>query len=383
MVAISIHFTSFHYSHRFTFFMRLRAHSGDVSEKHCNSWKRHSLSPAQNNRRKKLSVQEKIGIKLQLRDVFVTCIWSTYRTRFKVQKWMRFLWECPVWYAVLEMLSRENFTRTTSKRWRQHPLQRSDAKQILIQSVSIAAEVKKPKESPLKREVQAVKSILQGATSSIGRSSSDHASTSSTDSKQTTRSDRKQQKKRNLLEVFKKPSSQAQSKDADKPSAKRSHHHVVDKFELECLDVLKVWISIFFIMNAKRSVHVFHFQHMKIPDNAKKELMCLIQMLDTIIKKKYSTHNIVEISESVQSSYGKFVDFISSVDSEFSNVSSELSEQIADFFEKVVMTRNHAWVCRVFGIGLHWIIHISILNSDSGLGSYSRLRLQTMKKKMQ
>lgn len=81
---------------------------------------------------------------------------------------------------------------------------------------------------------------------------------------------------------------------------------------------------------------------MKIPDSAKKELMCLIQMLDTIIKKKYLTHNIVEISESVQNSYGKFVDFISSVDSEFSNVSSELSEQIADFFEKVVMTRNHA-----------------------------------------
>lgn len=81
---------------------------------------------------------------------------------------------------------------------------------------------------------------------------------------------------------------------------------------------------------------------MKIPDSAKKELMCLIQMLDTIIKKKYLTHNIVEISESVQSSYGKFVDFISSVDSEFANVSSELSEQISDFFEKVVMTRNHA-----------------------------------------
>lgn len=60
-----------------------------------------------------------------LRDVFVTCIWSAYRTRFKVQKWMWFLWECPMWYVVLEMLSRENFTRATRKRWRQHPLQRS------------------------------------------------------------------------------------------------------------------------------------------------------------------------------------------------------------------------------------------------------------------
>lgn len=81
---------------------------------------------------------------------------------------------------------------------------------------------------------------------------------------------------------------------------------------------------------------------MKIPDGAKKELMCLIQMLDTVIKKKYMTHNIAEITENVQSSYGKFVDFISSVDSEFSSVSPESSEQIADFFEKVVMTRNHS-----------------------------------------
>lgn len=99
----------------------------------------------------------------------------------------------------------------------------------------------------------------------------------------------------------------------------------------------------FFSMNfAVEFTNLFPFQHMKIPDNAKKELMRLIQMLDTVIKKKYLTHNIMEISESVQSSYGKFLDFISSVNSEFSNVSPELSEQITDFFEKVVMTRNHA-----------------------------------------
>lgn len=99
--------------------------------------------------------------------------------------------------------------------------------------------MKKPKESPLKREVQAVKSILQGATSAVGRSS-DHASTSSGDGKQSSRGDRKHQKKRNILEVFKKHTSQTPSKDTDKSSTKRGHHHVVDKFELECLDVLKV-----------------------------------------------------------------------------------------------------------------------------------------------
>lgn len=117
--------------------------------------------------------------------------------------------------------------------------------------------MKKPKESPLKREVQAVKSILQGATSSIGRSS-DHASTSSTDSKQSSRSDRKQQKKRNLLEVFKKTSSQTPSKESDKASSKRSHHHVVDKFELEFLDVLKVVINYCFL-GANRTHKMFSF----------------------------------------------------------------------------------------------------------------------------
>lgn len=67
-------------------------------------------------------------------------------------------------------------------------------------------------------------------------------------------------------------------------------------------------------------------------------------MLETVIKKKYSNNNIVELSESVQSSYVKFAEFINSTDSQFANVSSELIEQIIDFFEKVVMTRNHKYV---------------------------------------
>lgn len=80
---------------------------------------------------------------------------------------------------------------------------------------------------------------------------------------------------------------------------------------------------------------------MKIPDNAKKELTYLIQMLENVIKKKYLNSNIDELSESVQNSYVKFADFINSSDSQFANVSPELIEQIIDFFEKVVMTRNH------------------------------------------
>lgn len=118
---------------------------------------------------------------------------------------------------------------------------------------------------------------------------------------------------------------------------------------------------------------------MKIPDNAKEELICLIQMLDTIIKKKYLTHNIVEISESVQSSYGKFIDFISSVDSAFSNVSPELSEQIADVFERVVMTRNHAYVSHRRLVSF-FFFHFSFCISSAGF--YFHRRLQTTKRRM-
>lgn len=85
-------------------------------------------------------------------------------------------------------------------------------------------------------------------------------------------------------------------------------------------------------------------QHLKIPDSAKKELTYLIQMLETVIKKKYLNSNIEELSESVQNSYNKFADFINSAESEFAHVSPELFEQIIDFFEKVVMTRNHKYV---------------------------------------
>lgn len=67
-------------------------------------------------------------------------------------------------------------------------------------------------------------------------------------------------------------------------------------------------------------------------------------MLETVIKKKYLNSNIDELSESVQNSYNKFADFINSTESEFAHVSPELFEQIIDFFEKVVMTRNHKYV---------------------------------------
>lgn len=92
---------------------------------------------------------------------------------------------------------------------------------------------------------------------------------------------------------------------------------------------------------------------MKIPDSAKHELTYLISMLENVIKKKYLNSNIDELSESVQNSYVTFADFINSADSQFANVSSELVDPITDFFEKVVMTRNHKWVYQTMTIHPH------------------------------
>lgn len=75
-------------------------------------------------------------------------------------------------------------------------------------------------------------------------------------------------------------------------------------------------------------------------------------MLDNIIRKKYSSYNVTDISESVQNSYLKMVDFIGAEDSSFVDVSPEMQEQCIDFFEKIVMTKNHKYVHRFLRIHL-------------------------------
>lgn len=63
-------------------------------------------------------------------------------------------------------------------------------------------------------------------------------------------------------------------------------------------------------------------------------------MLDSVLRKKHATLNIDEISECVQSSYIELMEFMDSDHSSFVDVSPEMKEQIVDFFEKVVMTKN-------------------------------------------
>lgn len=115
----------------------------------------------------------------------------------------------------------------------------------MIVVVIILEKTKTARESPLKREVQAVKSILQGGSSSVR----DHSDAQHSKEMRHAKHDDKQtkQKKRNLLEVFKKPSN---AKDIGKPIKQRPVPHIVDKFELECIEVLKVCFKSFKILNS-------------------------------------------------------------------------------------------------------------------------------------
>lgn len=100
-----------------------------------------------------------------------------------------------------------------------------------------SVERKGAKESPLKREVQAVKSILQGGSSSMRDHSQLHQEQLQHSKDKThrhTRDDKAKLKKRNIFEVFKKPTNAV---DMDKSVKQRN---VIDKFELECIEILKV-----------------------------------------------------------------------------------------------------------------------------------------------
>uniref|UniRef100_A0A336MKV9 CSON013738 protein n=1 Tax=Culicoides sonorensis TaxID=179676 RepID=A0A336MKV9_CULSO len=82
---------------------------------------------------------------------------------------------------------------------------------------------------------------------------------------------------------------------------------------------------------------------LKIAENAKKEIKYFFQMLDDIIKKKYSTYNIDEISENIQNGYQKFSEYLDTTPN-FADLSPELKEQIIDFFEKSIMTKYYKYL---------------------------------------
>uniref|UniRef100_A0A1L8DVM8 Putative vacuolar assembly/sorting protein vps9 n=1 Tax=Nyssomyia neivai TaxID=330878 RepID=A0A1L8DVM8_9DIPT len=122
-------------------------------------------------------------------------------------------------------------------------------------------------------------------------------------------------KKRNILEVFKKSPNTKETH--EKP---RQYTKVLDKAELEYAEALK---------------------QLKLADETKKELKYLIQMFDQLIHKKYTSYNVDKISDSAQNSYIKMSDYMIAEGSAFEGTTPEQREEILDFFEKCVMTRNH------------------------------------------
>lgn len=106
--------------------------------------------------------------------------------------------------------------------------------------------LKADKDTSLRREAETVKAILQGAGSKSmavdGASPKQHDTQHSKEFHRQAKDDRNKQKKRNILEVFKKPSG---SKSSDKqtkshPTDNDKQHMAVDKFEMECIEILKV-----------------------------------------------------------------------------------------------------------------------------------------------
>jgi Rab5 GDP/GTP exchange factor len=83
------------------------------------------------------------------------------------------------------------------------------------------------------------------------------------------------------------------------------------------------------------------FQSLNISENARRDLKAAIQMLDNDLRNKYSTENIDELSEIVQTGYTNFVDLMNTEKSHFYDVASEVREQAVDFFEKCIMTEHH------------------------------------------
>lgn len=83
---------------------------------------------------------------------------------------------------------------------------------------------------------------------------------------------------------------------------------------------------------------------LKIEEAAKQELKYFIHMLDQQIRKKYATVSVDELSELVQNGYSKFRDYMHMENSKFAGATEEMREQVLDFFERCIMTKNHKYL---------------------------------------
>ncbi|XP_061504636.1 rab5 GDP/GTP exchange factor [Anopheles gambiae] len=125
-------------------------------------------------------------------------------------------------------------------------------------------------------------------------------------------------KKLNLIDFIKKST-------PGRDSEKSRHHsrQPIEKLEQEYVDALKA---------------------LKIEEAAKQELKYFIHMLDQQIRKKYATVSVDELSELVQNGYSKFRDYMHMENSKFAGATEEMREQVLDFFERCIMTKNHKYL---------------------------------------
>jgi len=139
----------------------------------------------------------------------------------------------------------------------------------------------------------------------------------------------KSNKKRNLLEVFRKsPSTSSTSSLTLPPDSPRSPRHQADasksprrmeRHEIEFIEGLRA---------------------IRIVESAKNEIKLFFRVVEENIRKKYSTLNIDEISECIQNDYAKFAEYLEQT-ANFADLTPELKEQIIDFFEKSIMTKYY------------------------------------------
>ncbi|XP_005185385.2 rab5 GDP/GTP exchange factor [Musca domestica] len=123
------------------------------------------------------------------------------------------------------------------------------------------------------------------------------------------------------------PSSQS-SKKHSRQQQQRSHHHKD------------------YVPDPTEAQFILKLRQLRIPDDGRAKLKNEIQHLDYEIRSYLqgnNTKNIDELSELVQNAYSKFSDLVHN-DASFQIATNEDREMTIDFFEKVVMTRNHKFL---------------------------------------
>ncbi|XP_061401056.1 rab5 GDP/GTP exchange factor [Musca vetustissima] len=128
------------------------------------------------------------------------------------------------------------------------------------------------------------------------------------------------------------PSSQSlkkQSRQQQHQQQQRSHHHHKD-----------------YVPDPTEAQFILKLRQLRIPDDGRAKLKNEIQRLDYDIRSYLqgnNTKNIDELSELVQNAYSKFSDLVHN-DASFQIATNEDREMAIDFFEKVVMTKNHKFL---------------------------------------